>query len=282
MPTLQQITDWFINAAGEVGGQSIGVILGFIASWFLLLRKRRLALNRLTRGDSDDVLYQAHYLIPVPGSDRFVLAFRNLAPTLKLDMLYDNPAAGDIVRELADRTTLENPVLKTEGTLGFEVLNDAFGHIAGVLATTPFEREAWLFAMTCEDRQVVRRKCIRCFLIRPQDLERFADWDWCRSKVLCEHSWHWYRIVALHQIALQWQAEEIVMRNRDLSKDGLPLVDNHAVHRRIRPMSAGVFPKELPIGEPVAIPWPRQERELKRLGLHLNVSAPEAALKGSA
>lgn len=257
-----------------IGGHILGLIVGFAFSWFLLLRKRRLALARLTRGDSDDVLFQSHHLHAIPGTDRFVLLFRNIAPTLKVDGLYDNPAASDIVRKLADKTTLSNPVLQTEGTLGFEVLNDAFGHIAGHLATTPFEREAWLFAMTCEDRQVVRRKCIRCFLIRPRDLEHFANWDWCRDHVLCEQPWHWYRIVALHQIASQWRAEDSRERMRDHSQDGLPLVDDHTVHRRIRTISAGIFTKEIPVGEPVTVPWQNQERELKRLGLHLSVAHP--------
>ncbi|MFZ4767473.1 MAG: hypothetical protein ACOYMN_21180, partial [Roseimicrobium sp.] len=145
--TFQQVADGLWTASREVGGQSIGVILGFLVSWFLLIRKRRLALARLTRGDSDDVLYQAHFLVPVAGTGQSVLLFRNLAPTLKLTSLYDNPAAQDIARKLADKTTLENPVLQTEGTLGFEVLNDAFIHIAGHLALASVERESWLFVM---------------------------------------------------------------------------------------------------------------------------------------
>lgn len=281
--TLQQILDSITSVPWpdllrSIGGQILGITVGFVVSWFLLLRKRRLALNRLIRGDSDDVLFQSHHLHAVPGTDRFVLLFRNVGPSTKVDRLYDNPAANQIVRELAAKTTLQDPVLKTEGTLGFEVLNDAFIHLAGHLATTPFEREQWLFAMTCEDRQVVRRKCIRCFLIRPADLERFADWDWCRDHVLCEQPWHWYRIVALHQIASLWKNEEARERSRDRSRDGLPLVDDHTVHRRIRTMSAGIFTKEIPVGEPATVPWQKQEAELKHLGLHLRISpAPTGA-----
>ena len=55
--------------------------------------------------------------------------------------------------------------------------------------------------MTCEDRHVVRKRCVRCFLIRPEDLRRFGDWTWCCTKVRVEKPWHWYRVVALHCIA---------------------------------------------------------------------------------
>ena len=259
----------WMDVIKSIWGQLLGLITGFIVSWFVLLRKRRLALNRLMRGDSDDILYQSHHLSPVPGSDKVVLLFRSIAPGTKVDRLYDNPAANDIVRKLAEKTSLHDPVLQTKGTLGFEVLNDAFAHIAGHLASAPFEREVWLFAMTCEDRQVVRRKCIRCFLIRPRDLERFADWEWCRDKVSCEQPWHWYRIVALHQIAKLWKEERAGGR----SDKGFPLIDDHTTHHRIREMSAGIFANEIPVGDPAAVPWEKQEGELKRLGLHLSVAA---------
>jgi hypothetical protein len=237
----------------------------------LLFRKRLKALERLQRGDSDDVLFQAHQLHPVPGSDEVTLLFRNVAPPTTLEDLYDNPAARELVRDLADQTSLKNPILETTGSAGFEVLNDAFGHLAGHLAASTLEREVWLFAMTCEDRQVVRRKCVRCFLIRPQDLQRFADWTWCREKVRCEQPWHWYRIVALHQMAQVWEVEEA--REREAQNwgeaPGLPLVDEQVVHRRVRSLSAGIYGREVPVRAPVTVPWEAQEPELRRLGIDL-------------
>lgn len=274
---IESLMEWlqsleWIRVVPEILGKFIGFLLGFFASWLLLFRKRLRALDRLKRGDSDDVLFQAHFLWPIPGaSGEVILLFRNVAPTTTLNELYDNPAAQDLVRDLADKTSLKNPVLETTGSSGFEVLNDAFGHLAGHLASSALDREAWLFAMTCEDRQVVRRKCVRCFLIRPEDLERFGEWRWCREKVRCEQPWHWYRIVALHQIAKVWKAEEAREKVRDRSDEGMPLVDDQAIHRRVRTLSAGIFDREVPVGEPVAIPWDEQEEELRRLGLHLSV-----------
>jgi hypothetical protein len=271
--TPHEIVDWLLSVLRSVSGEVIGVLVGFLISWFLLIRKRRLALNRLLKGDSDDILFQTHHLHAVPGSNHFVLLFRNVCPNTKVDRLYDNPAANQIVREIADKTSLANPVLQTEGKLGFEILNDAFIHAAGHLASTPFEREPWLFAMTCEDRQIVRRRCIRCFLIRPQDLGRFADWAWCRDHVLCEKPWHWYRIVALHQIALQWKAEQ----GRTTAEARAPLVDEQATHSRVRELSVGVYSGEEPVGEPVTVAWSTHVPDLKRLGLTLDMTPAPAA-----
>ena len=124
----------------EILGKGLGFLAGFAASWYLLFRRRLNALQRLQSGDSDDFIFQMHCLQPIPERpDEAVLLFRNLAPKTTLHDLYDNLAARELVKNLADKTSLGDPILKTEGTLGFEILNDAMGHIAGWLAVTPFE-----------------------------------------------------------------------------------------------------------------------------------------------
>jgi hypothetical protein len=254
----------------ELLGKFLGVLLGFVGSWFLLFRKRLKALEKLKSGDSDDVLFQMHLLQPLPGTADSVLLFRNVAPRLTINQLYDNPIVRDEVKKVADSTSMRSPVLQTMGTVGFEILNDAFGHIAGQLATMPFPRVTWLFAMTCEDRAIVRKKCIRCFLIRPNDLERFADWSWCRDHVRVEKPWHWFRVVALHQMAMEWQAERgarIAMGNDQAN--AMPLVHDQEKHDRIRELSAGLGLEDKPVGAPYHIPWSEHLASLKELGLPL-------------
>ena len=236
-----------------------------MVSWLLLFRKRLKAFDRLKTGESDEILFQAHYLLPIGDSGDFMLFFRNIAPSMTIDALYENEAARRIVKRLTGETTLKEPILPTRGTMGFEILNKSFGHIAGHLATTPFERENWLFVMTCEDRQVVRRRCVRCFLVRPDDLARFEDWTWCRTHLRCEQPWHWYRMVALHQISKDWRKEEQEFAIGGSSSKGMPLLDEHVTHRRVRSMSAGICPNEKPTGKPVEIPWDDHESELRRL-----------------
>jgi hypothetical protein len=251
----------------EFFGKLLGFLAGFGASWFLLFRKRLNALQKLQKGDSDDLIFQMHKLWPVPGTEKHALLFRNVAPKTTLNSLYDNEAAQRLMKKLADSTTLSDPILKTAGTLGFELLNDAAGHIAGLMATTPFERETWLFMLTCEDRQVVRKQCIRGFLIRQQDLEHFANWSWCTSNVMVESPWHWFRVVALHRIAMAWIEQESV--NEEVSQNAMPLVDNQETHPRIKRLSLGLNKDESPIREPIQIDWVEHRIQLNKLGLNL-------------
>ncbi len=252
----------------ELLGKALGFLLGFAASWFLLFRKQLNALQRLKRGDSDDIIFQMHKLWPIPDEPgQSLLLFRNVAPKTTLEMLYDNVAAQKALKGLADNTTLGNPILQTHGALGFEMLNDAAGHIAGLLATTPFPRETWLFVLTCEDREIVRKKCIRCFLIKPADLELFADWSWCQSHIQVESPWHWFRIVALHRIAQEWQQQESEQTIR--KANDMPLVNSQVSHNRIRKLSLGINQDEKPVRAAQKIAWPSHIEALTKLGLKL-------------
>ena len=280
-------TDWFAidwaamewsRMVPEFLGKAGGVIAGFAVSWFVLARKRLKALEKAQRGDSDDLIFQAHFLLPTGDDDADpddrVLVFRNVAPKTTVNDLYDNLAVRERVRELAEQTTLATPILQTRGALGFELLNDALGHVAGLLALSAAPRQTWLFAMTCEDRQVVRKQCVRCFLIRGDDLDRFADWHWCLRHVRVESPWHWFRVVALHQIAIERQREE-----RDFARptepSAMPLVDPQHRHRRIRPVSVGIHGGETPVGRPQTIDWAGKIDELKALGLELQPTPVE-------
>ena len=193
---------------------------------------------------------------PVQRRD-IVLLFRNVGIKTTIKQLYENTAARELVRKLADGTSITEPILRTEGTPGFEIINDALGYVAAYLSVTPFERENWLFMVTCEDRQVVRKRCIRCFLIKPQDLERFADLSWCLEHVKVEKPWHAYRVLSLHAIARHWQKEkslpdQLAGWKSDASAPGLGKAPHH---ERIRVLSVGLHQGEKPIGDPVTVNW---------------------------
>lgn len=261
-------------AVPEITGKAVGFMLGFAASWFLLFRRKLQELRRFQQGDSDEILFQMHQLVPVPGSDEVTVIFRNVGPKTTINLLYENTAARELVRKLADNTSSSEPILKTEGTPGFEVVNDALGYVAGYLSLSPFDRENWLFMMTCEDRQVVRKKCIRCFLIRPEDLMRFEDWSWCSTKVRVEKPWHAYRILALHFIALsrkqESQSPDQIGGWKRASEFNKSIGRDEAKHDRIRVISAGLHRGEKPTGEPVKVDW----RELQGLLKELKLSMP--------
>lgn len=253
----------------QVLGSLVGSLLGILGAWFLWFRRRMLERKKLQRGDSEEVLFQMHTLLPYEGSDEeVVLAFRNVGPRVTVQTLYDNLAAQALAKKLSDKTTFMDPVLNTEGRVGFEVLNTALGYIAGFLAITSFEREIWLFAMTCEDREVVRKKCLRCFLIRPDDLSRFLDWNWCTTKVRVEKSWHGFRIATLHRLAMTWQEE--TAKRQQLAGTAthleMPSVDEQTFHERVRQLSLGLNTKEKYVGEPCAVNWNEILDKLNEVG----------------
>jgi hypothetical protein len=262
---MEQMWTWLANLEWqrlipETVGKAAGFLLGFAASWFLLFRRKLQELRRFNQGESDEILFQMHKLVPLGDSpDDIVLIFRNVGIKTSINQLYENTAARELVRNLADGTSLTEPILRTEGTPGFEVINDALGHVAGYLSLTPFDRENWLFTVTCEDRQVVRKRCIRCFLIRPEDLERFADLQWCQTHVKVEKPWHAYRVLALHSIARYWQNERKIPDQlagwKTLPDPQRQAPGQSPRHERVRIISVGLHKGEKPIGEPVTINW---------------------------
>ncbi|MCA9129758.1 MAG: hypothetical protein KDB22_21880, partial [Planctomycetales bacterium] len=197
------------------------------------------------------------------------LVFRNVTTKLTVNQLYDNPAARDLARTLTNETTLNDPILPTSGTLGFELLNDAANYAAGALATSPYARSVWLMCMTCEDRVAVRRRCIRCFLVRRQDLERFADWEWIKSHIYLEKPWHWFRVVALHRIAGVAAKEDARFRRIE-DDQSMPLVDDQSQHRRLVKLSLGLPENELAVADPYRVDWSQHAEKLAEWRIQLS------------
>ena len=123
--------------------------------------------------------------------------------------------------------------------------------------------------VTCEDRKVVRKCCIRVLLVRRSDIERLASWDWCREHILVEEWYHYWRIVTLHQIALRYNEEQMNRergRAQDIREYLLPLVDQQAHHPRIRTLSLGINVDEPIIKPPLQVDWARYLRKLRTWG----------------
>ncbi len=260
--------------------QAIAVV---VIGWLVVYRQWR----QLTQGRSDQVVFSANLLTPIDGEPaaadtakdgRYVLQLRTVLPPRTIDQLLDNVALRRVMRGLAEQATLTDPVLATEGTAGFEIVNDVVNNVAGSLAASPFERRPWLLAITCEDRKVVRKCCIRVLLVRRDDLERLASWDWCRDHILVEEWYHFWRIVTLHQIALRYRQEQAALelaRGEDMKANLLPLVDSQAHHPRVRPLSLGINAHEPSIKPPRAVDWDRYQPQVAAMGLILPARGAE-------
>lgn len=249
--------------------QAIAVV---VIGWLVVYRQFR----QLTQGRSDQVVFSANLLTPVDG--RYLLQLRTVLPPRTIDQLLDNVALRRQMRQLAERATVLDPVLATEGMAGFEIVNDVVNSVAGGLASSPYPRETWLLAATCEDRKVVRKCCIRVLLIRRDDIEHLSSWEWCRDQVLVEEWYHFWRIITLHQIAVRFreeQARQEQARGQDIRQNLLPMVDSQAHHPRVRPLSLGLNTQEPVIRPPQAVDWDRYLPQVAAVGLKLPGKAAE-------
>ena len=285
------IFGWFqgLDARGValyLGEKLLGSIVQAVAvvviGWLVLYRQWR----QLTQGRSDQVVFSANLLTPLgeseSGGERFLLQLRTVLPPQTIDQLLDNVALRRVIRSLADQATLADPILATEGTAGFEIVNDIVNNVSGTLASASFPRDAWLMAVTCEDRKVVRKCCIRVLLIRRGDLERMVSWEWCRDHVMVEAWYHFWRIVTLHQIALRFQLEQGEQKAasaNDIKENLLPMVDRQAHHPRVRLLSLGINTDEPVIKRPIAVEWTRYLPQIAEMGLKL--AGPPAPTSGT-
>jgi hypothetical protein len=259
-------------------------IVVVVIGWLVLYRQWR----QLTQGKSDQVIFSANLFTPLepqnpPPADGgwYLLQLRTVLSPKTVDQLLDNVALRRLTRNLAEQATLVDPLLATEGTAGFEIVNDIVNCVSGSLASSPFRRDHWLMAVTCEDRRVVRKCCIRVLLVRRADLERLASWEWCRGHIMVEAWYHYWRIVTLHQVALRFLEEQARQEQgsaQDIKANLLPLVDRQAHHPRIRILSLGLNVEEPIIKPPLQVDWERYLPEIAELGLKLpNATTPAAS-----
>jgi hypothetical protein len=252
--------------------QALAVV---VIGWLVLYRQWR----QLTQGKSDQVVFSANLLTPLgehdhssADSERYLLQFRTVLAPKTIDQFLDNVALRRLMRSLAEKATVVDPILATEGTAGYEIVNDIVNSVSGSLASSAFRREQWLLAVTCEDRRVVRKCCIRVLLIRRGDLERMASWEWCRGHVWVEEWYHYWRIVTLHQIALRFHEEQQRQkqsRDRNIRENLMPLVDSQAQHPRVRTLSLGINVDEPIIKPPIKVDWDRYLSKVADMGLKL-------------
>jgi hypothetical protein len=259
--------------------QAVAVV---VIGWLVLYRQWR----QLTQGKSDQVLFSANILTPLgepghPPADgtRYLLQLRTVMAPKTIDQFLDNVALRRLTRSLAEKATLVDPILATEGTTGFEIVNDVVNSVSGSLASSPFRRDQWLLAVTCEDRRVVRKCCIRVLLVRRTDLDRLVSWEWCRGQILVEEWYHYWRIVTLHQIALRFQEEQERQkqsREQNIRENLLPLVDSQAQHPRVRILSLGINFEEPIIKPPIEVDWARYLPQIADMGLKLACGTAQA------
>ena len=255
--------------------QAVAVV---VIGWLVLYRQWR----QLTQGRSDQVVFSANLLTPIgePSAgvprDRFLLQLRTVLPPRTVDQLLDNVALRRVIRSLAEQASLTDPILATEGTAGFEIVNDIVNSVAGSLASASFRRDQWLLAVTCEDRKVVRKCCIRVLLFAAAISSAWRPGTGAASTSMVEEWYHFWRIVTLHQIALRFQ-EEQERQQGIASRISRRTSCRWSIARRIIRESArsslGINVDEPIIKTPLAVDWDRYLPHIAELGLKLSGTA---------
>ena len=128
-------------------------------------------------------------------------------------------------------------------------------------------------AVTCEDRRVVRKCCIRVLLVRRIDLEPpwrlgigAAGTSWSsRGTTTGEAS----RSTSLFSRYQEEQKQQREASANDIQGNLLPLVDRQAHHPRIRMLSLGLNVEEPIIRPPLQVDWERYLPQIAELGLRL-------------
>src|SRR3954471_4446087 len=197
--TLKQVLEVLAHGLLQA---ALTVLVVYLTFW----RKAR----RLAAGESDDLLVGANYLVPLgdgAGPGAYCLALRTIGPSTSVQAVFENVVLRDRVQKRARRTTPDEPILPTEHKLGFEVVNSLANHVCGTLALSSLPEGRWLMAVTCEDRKMVRKACVRVLLIRAEDVPRLRDWAWCERSVRFERAYHAIRLWTIHRIVRTWQEE---------------------------------------------------------------------------
>lgn len=204
---MQWLLNWCESNFQEVINSIIGTAVTLTLGYFALRWRHYSAIRRLVRGDSSDrVVVQLNALETVGGQE--VLMLRNLAgSTTVTGLVGADPAAAGIISCLARKTTVKDPLLRFKGPAGEQTLHTVINYVTDANALSPHPLGDLLVAVTCEDRSLVQRTQIRILLIRPADLLRFLDREFC-SRLCVEKPWQGVRIVALHQWALDYQREQ--------------------------------------------------------------------------
>lgn len=243
------------------------------ATWVAARWRYRQALVRLERGDSDDIISSAHYLLPAPAKhiasrgeqpaqtlERFCLCFRTVGLVSTVDRAFDNEALRQLARDLVSKSSIATPILRAsdEKKLGYEMVKTLKNLVVASLSTSPYADRVWLMVVTCEDRELVDTRCLRIFLIRPEDLERFRDWNWVKTHIMVEKPWHWPRVHSLHKIATTWEEQ----------KSGKWKEDRRAgVAAPISSLAMGLKETTSLSAQPREIDWNEVARELRERGI---------------
>ncbi|MCB0344029.1 MAG: hypothetical protein KDD66_02885 [Bdellovibrionales bacterium] len=116
-------------------------------------------------------------------------------------LFFPNTAVQKELKRICGQASWSEPVIPfTDQNRG--ILERLFNNVAEHNRAAHGEVRPWLVIPTYWDLPE-DRTCIRMLVVSPEQLEKFIDWEWCKT-VKVEGRTHWSRIIVLHRAALYY------------------------------------------------------------------------------
>jgi hypothetical protein len=260
IPSASEVKDalnWVTQGAkNEIFATLVAIaVLGSVGRLGYLLAVRRLENGQ----DLEDVVVQAHRVIDG------TLCFRGLDHDI-LSQVLANKHLQELLMKWASQTSYDNPIIPMHPKFRDDILIRISGSVSGMAFNSPHPLERWHLFVTCETdhpdavtRSVPWNK-IRIWLITPEELKQFSDWDYVKNiKVTTPH--HSFRLFSLHRIAC------MVYHGEEPQNEAFRPLLSRTVDLGIRPAAEWT-----PINAPIvgaSVDWknPKNSFYIEKLGL---------------
>jgi len=209
---------WALAGSALVGGVSYA--LGRMCA----ARTEQQEREQLRSGDrmNGNTRVHIHTLVTLPDGSR-ALVFRPIPPAGRWEEVLKSPVLAQEVRDAAQHTTAENPVLSISDKYLTPLITELRNAISVENRSVPGRQKEFLLFVTCEDSKNAISEfqtAIRVFLITPDDLGYFANLDSVRGTKVDQQSYA-FRLLALHSLA-KGVAEGVLVEGKQYTRIMLP------------------------------------------------------------
>jgi hypothetical protein len=231
-----------------------GVVIGWILAWL-----RRYRLQRQVRGgDAREVLAIEQIIVHDRPDGTVTMRVRSFG-SAPLQTVLPNPVAYDAFLDRARATRSTAPLVSMKDQMGSYLLYLLTPWVCGMVRHGNYPHDIWVMAPVSEPGVLSSHQSSVIILIRRADLDRFKEWDICKTMQV-EHGSDGGRILTLWHMA-----QEFVRQLAEVKRcqaQGKPSTFVETMY--VLDLGLDTDEVELPTKN---VPWNRFGKVLKALGL---------------